>query len=199
VRVTDLELRTPRLLLRPWRPDDEADVETALDIYRRDEVARWLGATPRPWPDLDHARTRLERWRSVSGETLGLGLWAVVPDDADHPVGTVLLVRLPGSGGVITDDVEIGWHFHPDAWGRGYATEAADALLAHGFTTLGLPCVNAVAHAGNAPSFAVMQRLGMTSQGTTDRWYDVGLEWWRIDRKGWSAAHDTVQQADGTA
>ena len=187
--MTGLELRTPRLLLRPWHASDDAEVAAALDIYRRDEVARWLGATPRPWPDLDYARARLARWESVFGETPGLGLWAVVPDGAAHPAGTVLLVRLPDADGAPTDDVEIGWHLHPDAWGHGYATEAAKALLEHAFGTLDLPCVNAVAYAGNAPSFAVMQRLGMAAQGSTDRWYGVTMQWWRIDRADWPRTH----------
>jgi RimJ/RimL family protein N-acetyltransferase len=192
VRVTELELRTQRLLLRPWRPDDVSDVEAAYDIYRRDEVARWLGAAPAPWPDLDYARARLARWASVPNERPGFGLWAVVPDDADRPVGTVLLVHLPDADREPTDDVEVGWHLHPDAWGHGYATEAAGALLAHGFSALGLACVNAVAYAGNAPSFAVMQRLGLVSHGTTDRWYGVTMEWWRIDRAEWMHAHDVA-------
>jgi RimJ/RimL family protein N-acetyltransferase len=187
--VTVLELRTPRLVLRPWHAADDAEVAAALDVYRRDEVARWLGATPSPWPDLDYARTRLERWASVGRQSPGFGLWAVVPDGAAHPVGTVLLVRLPDADGAPTDDVEIGWHLHPDAWGRGYATEAAQALLAHAFGPLALTCVNAVAHDGNAPSFAVMQRLGMTEQGSTDRWYGVTLRWWRIDRADWASEH----------
>ena len=180
------DLRTSRLLLRAWRPDDPSDLETALDIYRRDEVSKWLGAVPMPWPDLDYARARLERWASVPRETPGYGLWAVVPEGHDHPVGTVLLVHLPEADGVVTDDVEVGWHFHPDAWGHGYATEAADALLAHGFSTLGLATVNAVAHAGNAPSFAVMQRLGMVAHGPTDRWYGVTTQWWSIDAGDWA-------------
>ena len=186
--MTHLELRTPRLTLRSWRPDDPADVEVAYDVYRRDEVARWLGATPAPWTDLDYTRARLARWASVPEGMPGFGLWAVVPDEVAHPVGTVLLVPLPDGDHAPTDDVEIGWHFHPDAWGHGYATEAAAALLEHAFTTLDLDCVNAVAYDGNAPSFAVMRRLGMTPHGPTDRWYGTTMQWWRIDRSDWVGA-----------
>lgn len=182
-----LELRTERLLLRPWHPDDPDDVAAALDVYRRDEVSRWLGAVPRPWPDADHARERLERWASVAHEQPGLGLWAVVPDSVGRPVGTVLLVHLPDADGAPTDDVEVGWHLHPDAWGRGYATEGARSLLQHGFGTLRLDAVNAVVRDGNTASEAVARRLGMAHQGSTDRWYGVTLGWWRIGSGEWAA------------
>ena len=174
-------MRTERLLLRPWRPDDDLDVSAAFDVYRRDEVARWLGSAPAPWPTRHATRERLTRWAGVPEERPGYGLWAVVPDSVGHPVGTALLVRLPDREGVVTDDVEVGWHLHPDHWGHGYATEAARALLDHAFDDLGLDRVNAVAYAGNDASFAVMRRLGMTRRGTTDRWYGVTLEWWTVD------------------
>ena len=174
-------MRTSRLTLRPWDPDADDDVAAAYDIYRRDEVARWLGATPTPWPSPEAARERLERWRAVAEEEPGYGLWAVVPESVGHPVGTALLVRLPDADGRLTDDVEVGWHLHPDHWGQGYATEAARRLIQHGFDDLGLDMVNAVAYAGNDPSFAVMRRLGMTACGETDRWYGVRMQWWSVD------------------
>jgi RimJ/RimL family protein N-acetyltransferase len=178
-----VDLETERLHLRPWRADDADDVAAAYDIYRRPEVARWLGATPQPWASEDVARERLRRWAQADAQrpVLGLGLWAVVPHDAGQPVGTVLLVPLPDADFAPTTDVEIGWHLHPDHWGRGYATEAAERLLSHGFDDVGLERINAVAHAGNDASFAVMTRLGMIRQGTTDRWYGTTFDWWALD------------------
>ena len=67
------------------------------------------------------------------------GAWAVVECATDIPAGTVLLKPLPDGAG----EIEIGWHFHPDSWGRGLATEAARALLARGFA-LGLAEIWAV-------------------------------------------------------
>ena len=97
-------------------------------------------------------------------------------------MGTVLLVPLPGADGAPTDDIEIGWHFHPDHWGNGYATEAARAVLAHAVDDLELPVVNAVAYEGNTASFSVMRRLGMSYRGTSDRWYGTTFEWWAVER-----------------
>lgn len=171
-------LTTERLVLRPWRADDEADVAAAYEIYRRLDVVRWLGSST-PDETIEDTRARLERWAETEGPP-GFGRWAITVRDL--PVGTVLLRHLPDADGVATDDVEVGWHLQPDEWGRGYATEAAGALLEHGFTTLGLTEIHAVAYAGNVPSFAVMERLGLTRQGVTDRWYGETLDWWRIRR-----------------
>jgi RimJ/RimL family protein N-acetyltransferase len=193
--MADPELRTPRSLLRPWRADDPSDVEAAYDIYRRPEVSRWLGTNPAPWPHLAAAQARLERWAAVSVETPGYGLWAVVPDDVGRPVGTALLVHLPAADSTLSLDVEIGWHFHPDVWGHGYATESARALLEHGFTTLDLTRINAVAYDGNEPSFAVMRRLGMQPQGPTDRWYATTMQWWSLDRDQWEQQRHTLGTA----
>ena len=173
-------MRTGRLTLRPWDPEDEADVRAAFDIYNRPAVVDWLSRPPKPAQSESATRDRLRRWAAVGIERPGLGLWAVVPDAVGRPVGTVILTPLPGSGGVRTDDIEIGWHVHPDHWGQGYATEAASVVLTHAFDDLGLPVVNAVAFAGNEPSFAVMRRLGMTHRGTSDRWYDTTFEWWTV-------------------
>jgi RimJ/RimL family protein N-acetyltransferase len=176
-------LHTDRLVLRSWRPDDERDVAAAYDTYRRPEVVRWLGSTPTPDTSIDDTRARLARWAAVdASESPGLGRWAVTLPADDVPIGCVILRHLPDADEVPTDDVEVGWHLHPDHWGHGYATEAAAALIRHGFGTLGLEEIHAVAWAGNDPSFAVMERLGMTPQGPTDRWYGVTLEWWRISR-----------------
>ncbi len=176
-----MELHPPRLLLREWRPDDPNDVRVAFEIYRRIEVARWLGARPQPWPSLEVAHERLARWTVLGSDLPGYGMWAIVPEATGQPVGTVLLAPLPDAEGRRTEDIEIGWHLHPDHWGNGYATEAARAVLEHGFGTLGLDRVNAVAHPGNEPSLAVMTRLGMTRQGSTDRWYGTTFDWWLIE------------------
>ena len=179
-----MEFRTNRLLLRPWHPDDADDVAAAYDIYRRWEVVRWLGAQPKVWPDEPATRERLTRWNAFAEANPGYGCWAVAVADASpsgRPVGTVLLMPLRDGNEVPTGHVEVGWHFHPDAWGQGYATEASQALLEHAWA-LGLPEVEAIAFADNAASIKVMERLGMSYQGETDQWYGTTFTWYRIER-----------------
>lgn len=66
---------------------------------------------------------------------------------------------LPPSG-----DIEIGWHLHPDAWGHGYAAEAAARVLAHAFAC-GLDKVVAVTNIANTASQTVAKRNGMSHLG----------------------------------
>jgi RimJ/RimL family protein N-acetyltransferase len=64
--------------------------------------------------------------------------------------------------------VEVGWRLARDAWGQGYATEAARAALSYGFDVLGLDAIVSFTATTNAPSIAVMQRLGMTRDPAED-------------------------------
>lgn len=145
-------LETRRCLIRDWR-DDEAG--RLFDIYQHDEVSRWTGSV-----------ARATRWRQLEAP---FGGWAVEERVTGAVAGTVLLS--PYRDG----EVEVGWHFHPDSWGRGLATEAARAVIAYGFS-LGLPEIFAVVRPDNERSLAVCKRLGMTALGRTDRWYDTELE-----------------------
>ena len=163
---------TERLDVRPWTHDG-ADLARLYDIYSRWEVARWLGSVPRPLTSLDEAPAVVDRWNSrASGP---YGVWAVQLRDTGVVAGTVLLVPLPDH----PDEIEVGWHLHPDSWGNGYATEAARGALDHGFAA-GLTEIYAVVRPDNAPSIAVCRRLGMTELGRTDRWYGAELEAFRL-------------------
>jgi RimJ/RimL family protein N-acetyltransferase len=166
------ELRTARLRLRAWTTSP-GDIARLGDIYRRDEVSRWIGGTPSLPP-----AELVERWAAVHAQDARFGCWAIQPGDATgdvEPAGTVLFKPLPNGVG----EVEVGWHLHPDAWGHGYATEAAQAVVDRGFDA-GLPEVYAVVRPGNEASLAVCRRLGMEPLGRYRRWYDVELEVFRL-------------------
>ena len=165
---------TTRLAFRRWR---ESDAPLILDMYSRREVYRFLGSVPMPVHDLDEALARVEA-RNV--RTHGLdGIWAVVRADGDEVIGTVLLVPLTRTDGEASDVYEIGWHLHPDAWGNGYATEAAGAVIARARDG-GLADVRAVVFVDNAASHAVCRRLDMTQVGLTTEWYNAELVEYRL-------------------
>jgi len=175
-----MHVETERLLIRPWR---HADAERLLDILSRLEVVKWLGdGEPVVMKSLDEAHTRINRY--AERDDPPLGTWAV-ERKADQQgvdgviVGTVLLLTLPNDE---HGEVEIGWHLHPDAWGQGYASEAAQAVLAHGFAA-GLPEIIAVSHTDNEASKAVMRRIGMTDRGIVERWYEGESAYFSITRE----------------
>lgn len=172
VHIPDLD--TPRLLLRRWREEDTA---FAYDLYSRWEVQRYLGRAPRILAGPAEAETLVRRLRRREDRYRAYRVVALA--DTGEPVGTVMLQPLPASGPAEplrpTGDTEIGWHFHPDHWGRGYATEAASALLAAALDG-GLPRVRAVTYPENSASQRVCERLGMRWLGSTDAYYNATME-----------------------
>ena len=159
---------TDRLVVRAWT-EEPADVARVYDMLSRWEVARWLGARPRALEDPAEAVATVRRWRSRASADGRHGIWAVQTRHGEI-VGAVLVVPLPGPDERPTTDVEIGWHLHPDSWGRGYATEAAREALRRELDA-GAPEVFAVIREGNERSVAVAERLGMTPIGIQTRWY----------------------------
>ncbi|PWJ54617.1 Protein N-acetyltransferase, RimJ/RimL family [Quadrisphaera granulorum] len=166
-------LTTARLLLRPWIDDD---VDFILDMYSRWEVQRFIGLTPRVMTERHEAEQRLQAWKAFEDPVLGI--WAVTTHDGAR-AGTLLLKPIPASAPTTplppSGDIEIGWHFHPDAWGHGYASEAAARVLQHAFDS-GLQQVVAVTNPANTASQAVARRIGMAHRGTTDRYYGTTCE-----------------------
>ena len=177
-------LPTERLTIRDWTFED---APVALDIMSRIEVVKWLGdGPPQLCADLEGARERIERWRGRDNPPLGH--WAIEVTDGGplhgRVIGSVPLLRLPDGDG----EVEIGWHLHPDAWGRGYASEAARAILRHGFTG-GLEQIHAVTHLTNVASQAVCRRIGMEHHGVTHQWYVEPSEHFVARREPWLRDH----------
>ncbi|RZU53130.1 RimJ/RimL family protein N-acetyltransferase [Krasilnikovia cinnamomea] len=151
VREPD-ELSTARLRLRQWRDAD-------LDPWAA------MNADPRVREFFPEVLTRARSAESMARFRAGLqargwGWWAV------EVTATGLLAGMAGLDPVDEEmpfgGVEIGWRLAHEAWGHGYATEAAKAVLAYGFQRLALPEILAVTAAGNRRSQAVMERLGMT-------------------------------------
>ncbi|MFC4063425.1 GNAT family N-acetyltransferase [Actinoplanes subglobosus] len=171
-------ITTARLLLRPWR-DDDADF--LLDLESRWEVVRFLGPHPTMMRTRADALASIGRRRAVDHPVHGI--WAITTTDG-RLAGNLLLKPIPMSAGESPADppeVEIGWHLHPDAWGHGYATEAAEAVLQDAFAR-GLTRVVAVTDPDNHASQAVCRRLGMTARGRTTMFYGTVNELFDLSR-----------------
>lgn len=161
-----MELTTPRLLIRDWQP--EQDAAAAIAIYGNPAVTQWIGDQSLD-TTVAAVQARLERYRDRATAFPGLGCWAVVSQQTI--VGTVLLMPLPNRENAPSGKAEIGWHFRPESWGQGYATEAAQAVMTYGFETLQLPEIYAVTLLDNDRSVKVTQRLGMADLGISHDYY----------------------------
>lgn len=160
---------TERLIVRNWDPD--WDVDAAFSIYGDPEVMQFVGAG-QPAASLDGVRSQLQKQLNHYADlNNGTGWWAMVKRSTGDPVGSVILRQLPDAAGQLTQDYEVGWHLRREAWGKGYATEAARAAVHYGFRTLELPVLYAVIHPNNQASIRVTQRLGMVPLGRTTQYY----------------------------
>jgi RimJ/RimL family protein N-acetyltransferase len=146
-------IRTERLLLRPYTEDD---LDAVADIQSRPDVTRYLYWGPR---DRAQARGSLAMKIAANGfrqEGDNLTLAVVLPETGAL-IGDVMLVWLSEEH----RQGEIGYIFHPDHGGRGYATEAARVMLRLAFEGLGLHRVIGRLDGRNTASARVLERLGM--------------------------------------
>ncbi len=100
-------------------------------------------------------------------EADGFGLWALELKETGELLGFTGLA-VPDFEAHFTPAVEVGWRLARNAWGHGYATEAARAAVAFGFEEIGLPEIISFTSATNKRSIAVMQRLSMSHNPSDD-------------------------------
>jgi RimJ/RimL family protein N-acetyltransferase len=148
-------LTTDRLLLRQRHLDD---VPAILAMNADPEVMRFVGDGRMPDPAASEKRTR-ERVSTDFG--MGLGYWSVFTRARrDDYLGYVVLSPVPDS-----EDIEISYGIRRDAWGQGYATEAAGAGLDFAFRVRALPQVVALVYPANLKSQRVIAKLGFEPAG----------------------------------
>ena len=161
-------IRTERLILRPPRL---SDADAAYQRRSLPEVARY-----QDWA-MPYTRERAEismaNAAAMDGPIDGEG-WSITVVDAEAPdriLGDLYVeIRWAGRTGVF------GFTFHPDYWGRGYATEAAQALVRYLFIDFGVSRVESSLHPDNPPSARVLEACGLVFEGLTHQSFWVGDE-----------------------
>jgi ribosomal-protein-alanine N-acetyltransferase len=153
------ELRTERLRLRRWTPDDC-------------EPFAQLNSDPKVMEYFASLLTREQSAAAAARITAhfdehGFGLWAVEVPDVLRFAGFIGL-SMPTFRAHFTPCVEVGWRLAPAVWGHGYATEGARAALAFGFDTLGLDEIVSFTTAAHTRSRHVMERIGMSHDPADD-------------------------------
>lgn len=164
-------IETQRLLIRPGI---ESDAEPLHVIHSDPDVTRWLGgAMP---ASVQEERDRIVRLNSLEDQH-GFTMWTVEEKDTGAVIGKAGLFPVEMKG----PDVEVAYHFAKDRWGRGYATESAQACLDYGFDALGLTEIVGLVVPDNAASARVLQKCGMRPVGPAHH-YDMDLLKYRVER-----------------
>lgn len=154
-----MRLVTKRLILRQFLPEDEGKLAA---INANAKVMEWFPAPMTAEQSAGHFARISDHWLQR-----GFGLFALEIRNTGQFIGFTGLSR-PSYQISVPNCVEVGWRLTPDAWGNGYATEAATACLNWGFVDLGLSEIVSFTAEQNARSIAVMRRLGMTHDKAND-------------------------------
>ncbi|RNJ64289.1 MAG: N-acetyltransferase [Porphyrobacter sp. IPPAS B-1204] len=182
---TEFRHETARLVLRDWRKSDWPEF---WRLTNTPAVMRWLGGVQDAAGRMA-AEERVEGYRRDHGHTF----WVLERKDDAALLGFCGLKRSNQPGGP-QDMMEVGWRLREDAWGQGYAKEAATAALDLAFGRFGADEVIALTVQGNTGSWGLMRRLGMERREDLD--FDSAdfdpenprIIAYAISREGWQAA-----------
>ena len=175
-------LLTPRLRLEPFT---DAHVAGLNAMNSDPEVMRYISGRAET---LDETRAMVEkvkrRWA-----TTGYSWWAFVDGASGEIVGAGCVQHLRHDVKAEPDPanpLETGWRLRREHWGRGLASEAAQAMAAFAFETLAASELLAVCDPLNTASSNVMKRLGMVDRGMQD-WYGKSVATYGITAEAWRA------------
>lgn len=153
-------LVTERLVLSPWT---DQDLVPFAALNADPDVMRYF-----PKPLTTEESDALVRRLQDMWANHGYGLSAVRRREDDAFIGMVGIQKVLNPAFPFAPTVEVGWRLAKAFWRQGYAREAAQAALAHGFDVLGLDEIVAFTTVTNLPSQAVMASLGMTRDPADD-------------------------------
>ncbi|MFG6428443.1 GNAT family N-acetyltransferase [Roseateles sp. LYH14W] len=170
-------LNTPRLRLEPL---DDGHFDALHRLNSDPVVMRHITGRPETPQD---TRLMIERVKARWAE-FGYSWWAFIKQDGGNLIGTGCIQHLNRDP---AGPLETGWRLRQDAWGQGYASEAARHMVGWAFATLQPERICAVCQPDNTPSSTVMERLGMSYTGT-GRWYDMDCDRYDITAAEWAAS-----------
>ena len=181
-----IPIRTERLLIRPFRPDDLA----GFSARRNDPVVAKYQNWTLPY-SMEQAEKAVAELVSMEGPKNDDWWMAIVADpDTDEAWGD-LAVHLSWE----SRTAEVGYTFAKEKWGRGYATEALSAMVEYLFDAVGVTRVCGMLHPDNPASAMVLERTGLLFEGHTRSSFwlagDVSDDWiYGMTRSDWEAWRD---------
>lgn len=159
--MDEIRIETERLILRDWR--DDADWAEFFRVTNTPAVMEWLGGVLND-TGMAAQRERVEQSRARNG----FCFWEVERKSDGALLGFCGLKRADAPGSSVVGEMEIGWRLREDAWGKGYAHEAATAALDAAFSRFGAAEVFALTVIDNIGSWRLMERLGMKRRAELD-------------------------------
>jgi RimJ/RimL family protein N-acetyltransferase len=164
-------VETDRLLLRAFVMDD--DVEDFFRMISDPDVTRYTGDGCQ---SLEEARKRLEEGPLQDYRKHGYGRMAGIYKPTGKVIGFAGLKYLDD-----VSEVDLGFRFFKEYWGKGLATEASRAILAYGFETLHLERISGITDIENKASIRVLEKVGFKFEKfTTYRNHEVA--WYAVDK-----------------
>lgn len=176
--MAEIKLSTDRLILREFQ---ESDLEELFDLDSDPEVHKYLGNKPVTMRSQTEDIIKGVRQQYIDH---GIGRWIAITKDTNEMIGwsglkyeTLAINNQNGYN-------DIGYRFKKKYWGKGYATESANALLEYGFTELKYDKICGAAEIGNKASSKVLQKIGLNFiesfyyENLKCNWYALTSEEW---------------------
>ncbi len=181
----DLWLTTERLALRRMTDDD---LDWLAALYSDPDVTQHLGGLKTREQVANMMRTRVIEYYDANP---GLGVWMTIERATGEEVGFHLLNNIQGE-----TIIQVGYGLLKPAWGKGYATEMASAVLRYGFADLDLPRIAGIASLPNVASQHVLGKIGLERNGEREfshpAYASAGpMAWFERERDDWLALHGT--------
>ena len=153
-RGNHIMIETKRLLLRPF---DCNDLDIIIKIYSDEEIMKYV-----PFPVMDQEMAQHQLDKNVAGWEVSPQInyeMAVVCKETNEKIGRAEITR-----NYPEESAMIGWMLIKSAWGKGFASEIADALIGYCFNELQVHRVYALCHPDNTASWKVMEKCGMRKE-----------------------------------
>jgi RimJ/RimL family protein N-acetyltransferase len=167
-------LSTARLELQPF---DDQHYDGLRALNSDPQVMRYITGRPETPEETTAFIARVK----AAWATLGYSWWAFIERDSGRLIGAGCIQHIERNP---DNPLELGWRLIPDAQGKGYAKEAAQAMASFAFDTLKSQQLVAVCHVQNTDSEKIMRRLGMTYRGV-ERWYNTDTTVYAVTAYDW--------------
>jgi [ribosomal protein S5]-alanine N-acetyltransferase len=180
-------LTTDRLGLRRFTA---ADLDWLAALYGDAEVTRHLGGVKNRAQAQEFLETRILRY--YDGHP-GLGIWMTVEQATGTQVGFHLLNHIRGES-----IIQVGYALAKPSWGKGYATEMAEAVVGYGFRELRLPRIAGMTSLRNQGSLRVLEKIGLERRGERafphpDYAAEGPMAWFEREAPDWLAERDPAR------